>query len=180
MIEDFWQYSLALYGKSGVERAALALQDALGADVNVLLFCCYAASKQKSIDAPRLHDDLAPWQAQVVAQLRTVRRRLKAGFQGFERESDQVADLRRYLAELELAAERIEHDALTRMLVNAQPSANCPMAHLGAEHLAGYLQHLDAGLNANDLDHAAAILAGANDLECPADARAMIERAWAE
>jgi len=38
--DRFWAFSLALYGKPGVAPALLGLQDRLGVDVNLLLFCC--------------------------------------------------------------------------------------------------------------------------------------------
>ena len=38
----FWDFSLEIYAKPGVAQACLALQDECGADVNLLLFCCWA------------------------------------------------------------------------------------------------------------------------------------------
>lgn len=35
---EFWQFSLAVYAAPGVEAECLALQEALGIDVNLLLF----------------------------------------------------------------------------------------------------------------------------------------------
>ena len=35
----FWNYSLALYARAEVAKTCLALQDRLGLDVNLLLFC---------------------------------------------------------------------------------------------------------------------------------------------
>ena len=38
----FWDFSLEVYAKEGVADACLRLQDDLGIDVNMLLFCCWA------------------------------------------------------------------------------------------------------------------------------------------
>ena len=43
--EPFWDYSLALYGRPGVEACCLRLQDRLGVDVNLLLLCCWLAAR---------------------------------------------------------------------------------------------------------------------------------------
>ena len=40
---DFWRTSLELYAREGVSRALIALQDRRGADVNLLLYCCWTA-----------------------------------------------------------------------------------------------------------------------------------------
>ena len=39
--ERFWQFSLKTYAKTGVKSACLKAQDDFGADVNLLLLCCW-------------------------------------------------------------------------------------------------------------------------------------------
>ena len=46
----FWAFSLEVYGRPGVAPACLALQDRHGLDVNLLLFCCWAASQGVTLD----------------------------------------------------------------------------------------------------------------------------------
>ena len=46
----FWAFSLDVYGRPGVAPACLALQDRHGLDVNLLLFCCWAASQGVTLD----------------------------------------------------------------------------------------------------------------------------------
>ncbi len=65
----FWDFSLALYGREGVARACVALQDRRGLDVNILLFCCWAGSRGRRLDPADLKGlDAAvrPWREAVV------------------------------------------------------------------------------------------------------------------
>lgn len=74
---DFWRYSLRIYRAEGVQRACLALQDRCGADVNLLLWCGWLASRGASLDRRRLRQAIArvgAWQREVVAPLRQARR----------------------------------------------------------------------------------------------------------
>jgi uncharacterized protein (TIGR02444 family) len=110
---SFWDFSLALYGKPGVAHALIGLQDRLGVDVNMLLYCCWAGAYGRALSA----DDLAqveavaePWQAEVVRPLRDLRRRLKGGFEGIP--SDRVESFRRRLNELEIEGEHVAQNAM--------------------------------------------------------------------
>lgn len=118
MPEDnpFWAFSLAVYRKPGVAEACLRLQDGGGADVNLLLYCCWMAGVA---DAPLGRDAVAKaaartedWRAGVVVPLRAVRRRMKEGFAGVPAESAE--SLRSEVKRAELAAERLQQDMLYR------------------------------------------------------------------
>ena len=170
MIEKIWQYSLTLYERPGVARAAISLQDLYGADVNVLLFCCYAARARRSIDATRLHEDLAPWRTEVTGRLRGVRRRLKAAFPLFEAEIEPIAALRKKLSDLELDSERIALAVLSRALQGAPYRPESTEVQLAALHLVGYLRHLGVTSGGDDLNQVAAILGAATGVKDPAQA----------
>ena len=43
----FWKFSLAVYATPGVAGECLAVQESLGVDVNVLLFCAWLAAARK-------------------------------------------------------------------------------------------------------------------------------------
>ena len=112
----FWDYSLALYGREGVERACLALQDRLGLDVNLLLFCCWAGNRGRTLspdEIDRLIAATQTWRAEVVAPLRGARRWLKAhaADQGPAAEA-----LRVEIEGSELSAEAIQQDLMHRTL----------------------------------------------------------------
>ncbi len=52
--QDFWDFSLAIYRQPGVPEECLALQERLGADVNLLLLCAYLGAKRKALPAARI------------------------------------------------------------------------------------------------------------------------------
>src|SRR5262249_29851992 len=114
MREELWQFSLALYARPGVPEACLALQDRHGVDVNLVLACLWAAASGRgALDRARiaaLRADSEPWQRDVVAPLRAVRRRLKDG---------PGPAFRERLKALELEAERLEQQRLGAALAAA-------------------------------------------------------------
>ncbi|MEQ8935230.1 MAG: TIGR02444 family protein, partial [Amphiplicatus sp.] len=126
MTDDFpfWTFSLAVYGRGGVPEACLALQEAYGIDVNLLLFCCWAGAGGTALDEAamkRCADAAGAWHGEIVRGLRTVRQRLKGGF-GSVRGEDAEA-LRRKILGLELEAEKIEQGLLAgTMSVPAAPA----------------------------------------------------------
>ena len=132
-----WDFSLRLYGEPGVAEACLALQDRLGADVNLLLFCCWAGQRGQALgeaDLDRLQAVAAPWQRQVVAPLRSARRWLKGqGGAGAEA-------LREEIKRLELEAERLEQDRLQAVLPLPDGPASLDSAAMNLER---YLARLD-------------------------------------
>lgn len=108
-----WAFSLRFYAQPGVEPACLALQDEHGVDVNVLLFLLWLALRGAKISKPQLEAILqasAPWQREVVAPLRRLRRRLKEPILPVE--PSVALRYRKRLEKLELEAERLEQDAL--------------------------------------------------------------------
>src|SRR5262245_30453902 len=113
----FWPFSLALYGRPGVAPALIALQDRLGLDVNMLLFCCWAGTLGRSLSAEDIAivDKVAePWQAEIVRPLRAVRRRLKGGFAGLPVQA--VESYRKRVNELEIAGEQLAQEAMASLL----------------------------------------------------------------
>ena len=111
--DSFWTFSLALYGKPGVAPALIGLQDRLGLDVNMLLYCCWVGFEGRSLssaDLAAVEAAIASWQVELVHPLRALRRWLKGGFG--ELPSDRVEAYRRRLSDLEIEAERIAQEAM--------------------------------------------------------------------
>jgi uncharacterized protein (TIGR02444 family) len=77
----FWDYSLQLYGRPGVEAACLTLQDEFDLDVNIVLFCLWAgAAGPGRLTAEEISECITRggrWQREVVQRLRHIRRTLK-------------------------------------------------------------------------------------------------------
>jgi uncharacterized protein (TIGR02444 family) len=116
---ELWRFSLAVYGRPGVASACLALQDGPGLDVNLLLFCCWAGLRGHRLSGRELGAAAAvadPWQREIVAPLRAIRRRLKQA-PGLEPAVSAAVYAR--AKALELAAEEAEQ----RLLAASVPFA---------------------------------------------------------
>lgn len=114
--EEFWPFSVRLYDVD-VEAVLLGLQERDRIEVNLVLFCLYAASRGVLLDAERTGAMLAlgrKWGGEIVRPLRQARRALKplAGVR-------DAARLREEVKRLELAAEKIMHDELAALLAGA-------------------------------------------------------------
>ena len=119
----FWDYSLSRYAAPGVAQACIDLQDRLGLDVNLLLFCCWAGHRGHRLSAAELERLLAAshdWQEEIVRPLRALRRRLKPQVGS----ASEVGALYESFKQLELDAERIAQDRLQRCLPLAAGAAN--------------------------------------------------------
>ena len=106
----FWDFSLATYGRDGVADACIALQEAHGADVNVLLFCAWTGRNGARLDRAQIEaacGAVRGWHEEVVRPLRSVRRRLKSALDGSP-PSELQAALRARIQKIEIDAEHIE------------------------------------------------------------------------
>ena len=145
----FWDFSLAIYGRSGVANACLRLQDRHDADVNLLLFALFAGRHGIPLDHTAVRETRAAvsqWQSQIVGPLRAVRRALKADTKGAP--PDQAEALRQRLASVELAAENVEQLILAPLLP-ALPSQTSNSEH-AAGNIKTYLDQLGARLDDDD------------------------------
>lgn len=132
---DFWNFSVAVYGQPGVAPACLALQDEWQLDVNVLLFCLFAASRGHTLQANELQaleEAVRPWREQVVRPLRAVRRWLKAPQVPAALD---IGSLRQQVQGLELLAERSQQMAMTNLVALG---SGAPSAEVAAGNLQAY------------------------------------------
>ena len=113
MPDSLWDFSLEIYRRPGVQEACLKLQDDLGADVNMLLYCCWRGEFADG-EMRALLADLTPWQNGVVRGLRSVRRTLKPMVAELGRLSEAASGLCNKIAALELEAEKLQHSILSR------------------------------------------------------------------
>jgi uncharacterized protein (TIGR02444 family) len=106
----FWDFSLRLYARPGVAAACLALQDEYAADVNILLFCCWAGHIGAGpLDQDRLRGLIVAthgWRTDVIQTLRRLRRQLKDPDETVDRQYSEW--LRRRVQQIEIDAEHIE------------------------------------------------------------------------
>jgi len=114
---DFWTFSLQTYAKPNVADICLELQDRFGADVNLLLYMLWAASRGRRLhlrEIAEIAGYVQSWQQHVVTPLRVVRRQLKSPPDGWSpAETDR---LRQRIKAEELEAERLQQNAMVNFL----------------------------------------------------------------
>lgn len=140
----FWRFSLQVYARPGVGAACIALQDRLGLDVNLVLACCWSGP-----GAPigAWLAAVSDWQRDVVAPLRTVRRRLaRLGEDALKRQAQA----------LELAAERGEQDRLAALMPSGPGTPESAI-----ENIRAYGAAVEADWSAEDAAAVARLLQGA-------------------
>jgi uncharacterized protein (TIGR02444 family) len=106
---EFWQFSLAIYGQAEVAEECLALQKTLGIDVNLLLFCAWLGTRTVALTGKNIEEisaAVAGWHESVVRPLRGVRQGMKAV------NRDELEDFRERVKGIELGAEQIEQAIL--------------------------------------------------------------------
>jgi uncharacterized protein (TIGR02444 family) len=109
----FWEFSLAFYSRERVAAACLSLQNRRGADVNILLFCCWLATLGLKVDQGGLHAAIAAveaWRRDVLEPLRAARRAVSEGFPELAK-SDRQA-IRHGALSVELECERIAQEKI--------------------------------------------------------------------
>ena len=136
-----WRFSLDVYARHGVERACLGLQTSCGADVNLLLFCCWTGTRGRPLDKRFLRRVMAAvsgWQRGVVQPLRRARHALKKAGSGLP--GTWRAHLRENVSSLELDAEYLEQLLLARLTMRVpQPGQKANAEKTVAANLERYL-----------------------------------------
>ena len=135
-----WRFAVSFYRQPAVAGACLQLQDEAGADVNVMLCLLFLAAHGRPVDADevtRIEELVAVWRNTVVAPLREIRRKLKQPLGAFE--VAVTAELRNDVKRVELAAERIQLEALERFVaVDSAPAAAVDRRVIARDNLAAY------------------------------------------
>jgi uncharacterized protein (TIGR02444 family) len=120
----FWAFSTRVYAAPEVKTACLDLQNMLGIDVNVALWCAFAASEgldpAGALDEAKAISDI--WSGAVVKRLRAARDALKTPLLAAEGlpEPDRLA-LRRQVLAAELEAERLEQHVIAALVERCPP-----------------------------------------------------------
>jgi len=166
---SFWTFSLALYGQPGVAPALISLQDRLGLDVNMLLYCCWSGADGRRLsreDLKAVEAVAEPWQSEVVRPLRALRRRLKSGFGAMP--AERVQAYRKRVKELEIEGEHLVQNAIGQQPRGERPAGASAAAV--AANLKAYLKLRHAPMDAPERSDLATIVraccpdAGAEEL----------------
>ena len=106
---SLWDWALAAYARPGAADACLALQDAHGQNVCLLLWAVWAETQDPALLA-RGADLARRWEATAVSPLRAVRRALQADVALVAEDAREA--LRREVKATELRAERVLLESL--------------------------------------------------------------------
>ena len=120
---DIWDWALAAYARPGAPEACLALQDAHGQNVPLLLWAVWAARETHAPDDALIEQGAGlarRWEAAATAPLRAVRRELKQDVEGVP--AAERIGFRDNVKALELESERLLMRNL-ELLVPEKPSA---------------------------------------------------------
>lgn len=153
----FWDFSIEVYAGKSVSEACLALQDRHGLDINILLFCCFAASKARTLTREELGQIMtavAPWRREVIGPLRQMRRWLTTQDCA---PMDQANAIRSVIKMQELEAERIEQLMFLDIVFIGRGD---PAPVLGVTNLKAYFAVQGITPDISDKAHLATILAG--------------------
>lgn len=109
----FWDWSLKIYGESGLSEKLIALQDDYELDVNIALWACWSGLSHGALPPIVIRKAIAlcaDWASGVVFPLRSARRALKAPPQ--QADATGAENLRSSVKTLELEAERLQQGML--------------------------------------------------------------------
>jgi len=123
-----WDFATWAYKREGVEKACLALQNRLNADVNLVLFCIWLS--YRGAGAGNLATYLGTalkisrdWQKNLVEPLRTARQNLKAMLAAAsfgDAEQPAAEALRQHIKQCELDMERLQTLALYALVTTGE------------------------------------------------------------
>jgi len=147
--DDFWGFSLRVYGHDPVRRACIKLQDQFRCDVNLLLFCCWCGAEGpgdlNAAFVKSAAEHVAPWNDDVVKHLRVTRWVVGRGFD--EVDDVHTAWLRERILSAEIDAEQVEQLMLSRLVADRpRPASGCGPSAV-ARNLVNYLRLLDVEPN---------------------------------
>ena len=108
-----WDYTVAIYRRSGIAAACLELQHSAHIDVPLFFCAGYASLTGRRFDKTALVwlcDICTPWQKDIVQPLRLIRTQLKQGHDVISRTTTEA--FRTEIKSMELGAERIQIDLM--------------------------------------------------------------------
>lgn len=151
----FWHFSLGVYRDKGVQAECLDVQERLGVDVNLLLFCAYLGTVEgiqlTPPDLQSIADRVSSWHAEVVRSLRSARRVLKPWAADDTAIGPEASALRKHVQNLEIKAEQIEQAILWQWFSSQTlPRANAEGLDVLAANVDALLRFYGAGGSAPD------------------------------
>jgi uncharacterized protein (TIGR02444 family) len=159
----FWRFSVRTYGLRGVAAACLALQDECGADVNLLLYCCWIGRDGRRLSGRMLRSAMsavARWQADVIVPMRRARRAIDARPRGTD--ARRLKRLRAAIGAAELDAEYVEQILLARCATDVPVRAeSCEPREAAHANVQAYLDRIGAPVARRHRRHVETLLRAA-------------------
>jgi len=129
--ESFWNFAVRSYRCEDVPEACLALQNERGADVNVLLFCCWMGATRGEFQTEtfdRVLEFSRTWADRVVRPLRNVRTWMKIeGCPDPIMAVESCMNLRERIKKVEFEAEQMQENVM-QSLVDTIPGVPLSVA----------------------------------------------------
>ena len=167
-IERFWDFSVRTYRTSGVPDACLSLQNDYGADVNMLLYCCWVGTYVGEFDDElfaKANDFSVTWAGQVVKPLRSARTWMKHNGCGMDPvPTESCMALRDDIKSVEFAAEKIQQEVLQSLLSSEDRRDTVPdqVLHDVMANLNRYAESVGLDLCADSKQKFSVIIAAAS------------------
>lgn len=138
----FWIFSSSVYrGFNGVSEACLAVQDVLGGDVNLLLFCAWCGiargAKLSEAQIAALERCVEDWNGEVIGPLRAARQAVKTA----AGQAPAIGQFRKEVLAVELRAEQVAHAMLYAQAADLETGAR--LAETAAVNVALYMTRLE-------------------------------------
>jgi uncharacterized protein (TIGR02444 family) len=126
--EGFWDFSVRTYRTEGVPDACLSLQNDYGADVNMLLYCCWIGACVGKFEEG-LFDDASAfsthWADNVVRPLRSARTWMKhSGCSAEPIPTESCMELREEIKSAEFASEKLQQQVLESLVSDEKRSSD--------------------------------------------------------
>ena len=174
--KGFWEFSTRIYRGKRLPDACLSLQNESGADINMLLFCCWAAAAKVELNGDMFQNVLQfsrRWANDVVRPLRAIRIKMKRSDRRAKTvQAESYNELRENIKVVELCAEKLQQEELQAMIGTTIPQlvAAGPL-NLAVANLRRYCEAEAIDLTSDTIDRLVIILAAAFPSENPQLAR---------
>lgn len=155
----FWEFSLAFYGRERVQAACLSLQNRRGADVNILLLCCWLATLGMKVDRAGLHAAIAAveaWRRDVMEPLRAARRAVADRFPELAKSDRQ--SVKHGMLSIELDCERLAQEKIAAAVSPLGGEDGATPLQLASAALEVYFDMIIGAPDAQDAKDLAALL----------------------
>jgi uncharacterized protein (TIGR02444 family) len=138
---------------AAVQKACLGLQDGCGVDVNIMLFLLWTASQNRRLPGDQVRgliDKVRIWQADVVAPIRNLRRRLKGDAPLLDKGSVEL--FRTKVKALELESERLQQEAMFAVASTLRTEPAKSVDEAARANIAAYEAAIGRPLDATAVD----------------------------